>query len=885
MSGAPPGYNPSDSLLSGGTTPITAVMGGGGASDSLLSGGDSAVIQGVQGGGKAKRALSYRRKRKVQRGGGLIEYWTALTEFNLSKLENEIKTNNTFNDIVNRSFDITPIIGKTGLIYLLENLDKKDVPKMIKLLIKNGVNVNEEDVVQGIRPILYAIRSGNADIVQILINAGADINKGTIKDALNPLSYACIEGKGTIARMLLKAGADLNAINSDGSSTLDVCRTKSDLLKEDFGIIKKFVSTFNEVSAKVDTYTCLEELKVSPEQYLGIGNLNELYESYVARKKLPWIEPIQKDIIPSSLSAPSIIDAYKSSPPLKRLITVIPSTTKNLVVFPPIYGDIIMLQKMLMKCEKMKLMHRRLGNALTIEEDTVFVFMPPFYTSYIKADTAKTLASNTRLFTAFLSLEANNVNSIFVLAEHTNDNVIGGKFLNPVVKDIPVTEIPNLLEPSYILYPYARGSKSGIILSAKGEPSEISLPARECKSIENTIRIKDLFNHHTSDAVHVVIEPRAVSDLEYIEDEKDGFKLETFIRFESTREVKVINNTSVAAAVDACKGFINSNDVNDTTFEKGKVTSIGPWTDTSGNKVPYFEMFRLIIGNVTDAAKPYCESAMHAVIEPNTDGNRFVASDEAKIFEQSANFVRVALEHPEGTKNYILRDPSEADTARHWDQLIFTEDEVAFLNDLNFSPDIVKAAFTKIGKGSEWKTELVGWMKTYVLKKCFEPVNLLTDAECVGLNVFMKTMYDYFESEEGQKAVYGLAEERRKEDEETRKRNEAADPIQNPLKDDGGLDVITDISGAGSREFTSQKITWNMINPIEVADAGDDKEGKGPNTYSLGLLMVKHLNGHPEQYRFGSVKVKANSTDEARGMIKTKIVDLRKTYPLWSFIY
>ena len=70
MSGVPPGYNPSDSLLTGGTTPINAVMGGGG-SDSLLTGGESAVIQGVQGGGKAKRALSYRRKRRVQKGGVL----------------------------------------------------------------------------------------------------------------------------------------------------------------------------------------------------------------------------------------------------------------------------------------------------------------------------------------------------------------------------------------------------------------------------------------------------------------------------------------------------------------------------------------------------------------------------------------------------------------------------------------------------------------------------------------------------------------------------------------------------------------------------------------------------------------------------------------------
>lgn len=889
MSGAPPGYNPSDSLLSGGTTPITGVMGGGGASNSLLTGGESVVIQGVKGGGKAKRALSYRRKRKVQRGGAEQEELNAailkaVETLDPKAFEKAIKGADVaiVDTAVKQKKD-----GKSLLHLIIENksTETEKITKLINLLVSNGVNINEDDET-GARPILYAIDSGNAAIVQTLINAGADLNnQGTIKDTLNPLSYACGKGDGTIARMLLKAGADLKAINFDGRSTLDVCRTKSDVLKEDFAVIKKMVSTFNDVSAKIDTYTCLEEPKVSPDQYLSIGNLDALYESYASRKKLPWIEPIKKDVIPSSVSAPSVIGPYK--PPLKRLITIIPSTTKNLVVFPPIYGDIIMMQKMLIKCEKMKLMHRRLGNALTIEEDTVFVFMPPFYTSYIKADTVKTLASNKRLFTAFLSLEANNINKVFVLAEHTNDNVIGGKFLNPIVKDAPVEEIPTLLEPSYILYPYGRGPKSGILLSAKGEPTEISLPARICTTLtENDVRIKDLFNHHTSDAIHVRIDPKVQQDdaaktatLAEIQDEKDGFNLDTLIRYESTNEVKVLPAAAVPTD-DTCKGFIDSNDMNDTTFEKGKVTSIGPCTDVSGNKVPYFKMIRLIIADVADAARPYCQMAAHAVIQINLDGNRFIASDEAKIFEQSANFVRVSLEHGEETRNYILRDPSEADTARHWDQLIFTDDESAFLNDLNFSPDILKN-----GCGADWKTELVGWMKTYVLKKCFEPVNLLTDSECVGLNVFMKKMYDYFESPAGQEAVYGLAEKRRKEDEDKRKRDEESDPIEKPMKDDMGADIIKDIKKDGSREFTSQKITWNMINPIEVADEGDNKEGKGPNTYSLGLLMVKHLNGHPEQYRFGSVKVKANSTDEARSLIKTKIVDLRKTYPLWSFIY
>jgi hypothetical protein len=842
MSGVPPGYNPSDSLLSGGTTPITGVMGGGGiasASDSLLSGGESAIIQGVQGGGKAKRALSYRRKRRVQKGGLVSDinknlYIKYIKKFKLDKLTELLNTEPDLKSIVNIEIEDK----KTALIYLLENIDKPNVPQMIELLI----------------------------------NAGADVtSRGSYP--LTPLSLACSKKNGTIARMLLKAGADLNAINFDGTSTLDVCKTNSVEMGADAAIINKFVSTVQDKPAKIDTYISTEEAKISPEQYLNIGTLDTLYPPYLNRKKLLWKdeEPIKKDSVPPSVSAPSVIGPYDTK---KRLITVIPSTTKNLLIFPPINGDIKVFQRMLIKCEQMKLIYRRLGNILTIEENTVFVFMPPFYKSYIRADTAKMLAINKQLFTAFLSVEANNNNQIFVLTEHTNDNVIGGNFLNPTTTNI---HIPNLVEPSYILYPYARGDKTGILLSAKGDAAELSLPAREYDTLTSTgLRIKDLFNHHTTDATSINIAIDSNIKKEFIEDDAQGFKFDTLIRYESLN--KVVDATApVGTPRDTCKGLISSVDLVSPSKE---VITISPWKDISGSIAPYFIMLRLIV-DTADAAKPYCETVNQITIKINETGNKFVASNEAKIFEQSANIIRVSLEHGNETKNYVLRDPSEDDTASHWSKLIFTEDEAAFLNDLNFSPNILKDALSS----GDWKTELVEWMKTYALKKCFGDANLLTNAECIKINDFMKKMYTYFNSEEGQTKVNSLAEDRRADEEAERKKNEEADPIINPLKDGTGALIISDINEDGAREFTSQKIAWNMINPIEVAEGGDDIEGKGPNTYSLGLLMVKHLNGHPEQYRFGSVKVKAGSTEEARTKIKTKITDLRAAYPLWSFIY
>ncbi len=63
---APPNFNPSVSLLSGGeSVPITAVQGGGSLADvSMLSGGEAAFIQPVRGGaGILKKARKAIRKR------------------------------------------------------------------------------------------------------------------------------------------------------------------------------------------------------------------------------------------------------------------------------------------------------------------------------------------------------------------------------------------------------------------------------------------------------------------------------------------------------------------------------------------------------------------------------------------------------------------------------------------------------------------------------------------------------------------------------------------------------------------------------------------------------------------------------------------------------
>ena len=71
----PPGYNPSESLLQGGTTSITPLMGGGGfiegnPNESMLDGGNAANITPLKGGRRTRRKGSKRRKRSRKHKGG-----------------------------------------------------------------------------------------------------------------------------------------------------------------------------------------------------------------------------------------------------------------------------------------------------------------------------------------------------------------------------------------------------------------------------------------------------------------------------------------------------------------------------------------------------------------------------------------------------------------------------------------------------------------------------------------------------------------------------------------------------------------------------------------------------------------------------------------------
>lgn len=119
----------------------------------------------------------------------------------------------------------------------------EEMMEVTKFLIKRGADVNAKNKIDGITPLMYAIRRLNINAVKLLLKKGADVNAAD-KDGKTPLMHA-IYAAGTtsitieytprnnppgysqtfrqaleIVRLLIKKGADVNKASNDGRTPL-----------------------------------------------------------------------------------------------------------------------------------------------------------------------------------------------------------------------------------------------------------------------------------------------------------------------------------------------------------------------------------------------------------------------------------------------------------------------------------------------------------------------------------------------------------------------------------------------------------------------------------------------------------------------------------------
>ena len=83
-----------------------------------------------------------------------------------------------------------------------------NVTKVSDLLRSSAPLLESRDDVEGMTPLLVAVRAGKIDVVRLLIQQGADVGARNRKGDLDPLSYSVIGKQKEIISMLLKAGAN-----------------------------------------------------------------------------------------------------------------------------------------------------------------------------------------------------------------------------------------------------------------------------------------------------------------------------------------------------------------------------------------------------------------------------------------------------------------------------------------------------------------------------------------------------------------------------------------------------------------------------------------------------------------------------------------------------
>jgi ankyrin repeat protein len=108
-------------------------------------------------------------------------------------------------------------------------LEEKPSPKIIKLLITNGAEVNFNDNREKWTALHFAARAGHVEIANILLGAGALIEARDVFGN-TPLMRAisAFKNREQIIRFLLKHGADRNAINESGVSPMSLADTMGD---------------------------------------------------------------------------------------------------------------------------------------------------------------------------------------------------------------------------------------------------------------------------------------------------------------------------------------------------------------------------------------------------------------------------------------------------------------------------------------------------------------------------------------------------------------------------------------------------------------------------------------------------------------------------------
>jgi hypothetical protein len=210
------------------------------------------------------------------------------------------------------------------------------------------------------------------------------------------------------------------------------------------------------------------------------GEFPKLVDSYLDLIVPSWAR--FNILAPKTIELPKFLSKTRQCPPpsgelddergergADRLVIVLPKSTTRIILFQPIRGD----------HTKFKQCLDYLNNDKTLDSDAVIIFAPPFFDATV---------DNQNLYANFLKLklqlQEQKSAAIYLLTQNTFANRMVGCQLSKLVED---DYILNMLEPTYIVYPFPRTMPNetvpvGGILFSGAAADEVDAPASSIAS-------------------------------------------------------------------------------------------------------------------------------------------------------------------------------------------------------------------------------------------------------------------------------------------------------------------------------------------------------------------------------------------------------------------
>jgi hypothetical protein len=549
------------------------------------------------------------------------------------------------------------------------------------------------------------------------------------------------------------------------------------------------------------------------------------------------------------------LDDSRGEAGFDRLAILLPKSTEEILLFPPVQSS----RRRFYACLKYLEAERLLDGEGNVTEQAktgpkkVVLFAAPFFK--LEANNIPGyLESNRKLLGHFLKLKAQYPH-MYILSQSTAMNKMIG---NCIVTEASSNPLLNMLEPTYVIYPFVRSREDvnpfdddnmltripvgGIIFSAAAE-NEATLPASNLPS--KLAGPSTYIQKGERTAVAYLPNPK-VEDAE-------------------------INRLYKAMKVRC--------------YPRGTVGQGGQSGPLQG-PVEY-QAFN------PDKVRRYIVQASPAEAARDASGVKadlFEAAGEDELALEDVMYTRVPLDG----RVYSFRLPGSPGVMDDWKAGRFTGDEAEFLNELQLRPSLLLEIFKGEELGPSPPERLAGFMQNMANGRCFTDERMLTASECQESRDFVNRVYNYYlmhderveELREEEEAARKRAArfrlqtaEGRMRDAETAEREarEEAERLLKQVRDNAtqvGVDVERPTEDYAKSPITDGKIRNSIARGDTVMEPSESLQTKGQ--FSMQIIVFKRGTG---EYWIGTVDYRVAEGEDPTDKAKQLLEALNKEYP------